>query len=124
MKHLLQKACPILPAPDVAQTLAWYRDKLGFIIGGDWGEYGIVQRDGVELHFWKCADREIAEKSSAYLRVADADGVRATMLKAAEGGRISQVEDKPWHMREFTVIDPNGNLLRFGQYGQSPRAVA
>jgi catechol 2,3-dioxygenase-like lactoylglutathione lyase family enzyme len=126
MKHLLQKACPILPAADVAATLAWYRDKLGFTIGGDHGDYGIVHRDGVELHFWKCADRDLAEQSAAYLRVADAAAVRSTMLEAAAGGRISKVEDKPWHMREFHVVDPNGNLLRFGQHaeGTSPRAVA
>ena len=24
-------------------------------------------------------------------------------------------EDRPWGMREFYVMDPNGNLLRFGQ---------
>ncbi|MFI5011844.1 MAG: bleomycin resistance protein [Hyphomicrobiales bacterium] len=124
MKHLLQKACPILPAPDVPATLAWYRDKLGFAIDGNWGDYGIVRRDGVELHFWKCADRALAEQSSAYLRAADADALRATMLKASEGGRISEIEDRTWKMREFYVWDPNGNLLRFGQYAEASRAVA
>jgi catechol 2,3-dioxygenase-like lactoylglutathione lyase family enzyme len=124
MKHLLQKACPILPASDIGATLAWYRDKLGFTIGGDWGDYGIVHRDSVELHFWKCTDRNIAEHSSAYLRVADADGARAAMLRAGEGGRISEVGDRPWKMREFYVWDPNGNLLRFGQQAESSKAVA
>jgi catechol 2,3-dioxygenase-like lactoylglutathione lyase family enzyme len=124
MKLLLQKACPILPAPDVPGTLAWYRDKLGFTIGGDWGDYGIVHRDGVELHFWKCADRAIAEQSSAYLRVADIDELRATMHTASEGGRISEVKDQPWKMREFYIWDPNGNLLRFGQYAEASKAVA
>jgi catechol 2,3-dioxygenase-like lactoylglutathione lyase family enzyme len=124
VRHLLQKACPILPAPDIGATLAWYRDKLGFTIGGDWGDYGIVHRDSVELHFWKCADRNIAEQSSAYMRVGDADAVYGTMLKAGEGGRISEVRDRPWNMREFHVWDPNGNLLRFGQYAEGSKAVA
>jgi catechol 2,3-dioxygenase-like lactoylglutathione lyase family enzyme len=124
MDHLLQKACPILPAPDVPATLAWYRDKLGFAVGGDWGDYGIVHRDSVELHFWKCADRALAEQSSAYLRVADIDKLHAEMHKASEGGRISQVEDRAWKMREFYIWDPNGNLLRFGQYAEASKAVA
>jgi catechol 2,3-dioxygenase-like lactoylglutathione lyase family enzyme len=124
MQHLLQKACPILPAADIQATLAWYADKLGFTVGGDWGDYGIVHRDSVELHFWKCEDRALAEQSSAYLRVADIDAVHAHMLKAAEGGRISQVQDRAWKMREFYVWDPNGNLLRFGQYAETAKAVA
>ena len=112
----LQKAAPVLPAPDVPATLAWYRDKLGFAIRGEWdGQYGIVERDGVELHFWKSADRALAEASGAYLRTVDADALHASMQGAADGGRISAPSDRPWGVREFEVWDPNGNLLRIGQ---------
>ena len=108
-------ACPILPARDVGMTAGWYRDKLGFRVGLHAGDYAIVQRDGIELHFWKCDDRRIAENTSAYIRVDDVDGLRPQLAKAAEGGRISPVESREWGMREFYVWDPSGNLLRFGQ---------
>ncbi len=26
------------------------------------------------------------------------------------------LEQKPWHQIEFSIIDPNGTLLTFGQY--------
>jgi hypothetical protein len=29
--------------------------------------------------------------------------------------RQDVLEDKPWGMREFAVVDPDGNLLRIGQ---------
>jgi len=29
--------------------------------------------------------------------------------------RITEVEDKPWGFRELELLDPNNNLLRFGQ---------
>jgi hypothetical protein len=29
--------------------------------------------------------------------------------------RQDVLEDKPWGMREFAIVDPNGNLLRIGQ---------
>lgn len=29
--------------------------------------------------------------------------------------RLHEIEDKPWGMREFTVIDPAGNAVRVGQ---------
>ena len=48
------------------------------------------------------------------LLVLDIDAVHAEMTGAAEGGRISEVQDREWGMREFYVWDPNGNLLRFG----------
>jgi catechol 2,3-dioxygenase-like lactoylglutathione lyase family enzyme len=113
MAHLT-KACPILPAADVAATAAWYRDKLGFELHLDHGDYAILVRDGIELHFWQCEDRNIAENSSVYLRVEDIDGMHAALSRASEGGRIAPVTDREWGMREFYVWDPNGNLLRFG----------
>jgi hypothetical protein len=27
---------------------------------------------------------------------------------------VSGIEDKPWGMREFALVDPNGNLIRVG----------
>ena len=33
----------------------------------------------------------------------------------ASAARLTAVEDKPWGMREFAVVDPNGNLLRVGR---------
>ncbi len=77
-------------------------------------DYGIVERDGIELHFWLCQDRSIAENTSAYLRVDDVDGLHASFEGAREGGRISEVADRAWGMREFYVWDPDGNLLRCG----------
>jgi hypothetical protein len=43
--------------------------------------------------------------------------------KGQAGGRVVQMpqypahslEDKPWGLREFAVVDPDGNLLRIGQ---------
>lgn len=37
-------------------------------------------------------------------------------LAAGEGlVRLHEIEDKPWGMREFTVVDPAGNAVRVGQ---------
>jgi hypothetical protein len=29
--------------------------------------------------------------------------------------RMDDLEDKPWGMREFAIVDSDGNLLRIGQ---------
>ena len=35
-------------------------------------------------------------------------------LPASGIPRMSTPRDEPWGMREFTVVDPSGNLLRIG----------
>jgi len=116
----ITRACPQLAAADIGAAAGWYRDKLGFEVRAVWPDYAIVARDEVELHFATCQDRAIAENTSAYLRVDDVDGMHAALENAHDGGRISEVADRAWGMREFYVWDPDGNLLRFG----APVAVA
>jgi catechol 2,3-dioxygenase-like lactoylglutathione lyase family enzyme len=120
----LKKACPTFSAADVIKAAEWYRDKLGFTIDELFPAQGfaIVQRDDIELHFWQCEDRKIAENTSAYFRPDDIEGVHESMLKASEGGKIADVQDRPWGMREFYVWDPDGNLLKFGVPAQTGAA--
>ena len=113
----IDSTIPILPARDIAEAVAFYA-RLGFRVMGDpWPEYALVRRDGHEIHFWRCADRAIAEAASAYLRSLDVDALHAEFAKAgiaAAGGRLGSPADKPWGMREFEVRDPSGCLLRIG----------
>ena len=106
-------AHPILPSQDLDATEMFYR-QIGFLSQGRFGSYMILRRESVELHFWLCADRKIAESSSCYLRTPDADELHRS-FGAVSGGKVTVPEDRPWGMREFYVMDPNGNLLRFGQ---------
>jgi len=114
------KACPMLPSNDLSRSVEYYVTKLGFAKRTLGATHAIVERDGVELHFWPCTDHHIAENSGAYFRVDDVEAVFSSMTQAADGGRISAPRDREWGMREFYVWDPDGNLLRFGQ----PRAQA
>ncbi len=122
----LIKACPQFPAADVRKTAEWYRDRLGFrIVRLKANEnFAIVERDGVEIHFWTCGDRHIAEHTSAYVRVDDIEGVHKLMGEASLGGTISKVAERDWGMREFYVTDPEGNLLKFGVPAGSKEGVA
>ena len=44
------RALPVLPAADIAAATAFYRDKLGFDVAFEMGDYAGVVRGGVELH--------------------------------------------------------------------------
>ncbi|MEO8089363.1 MAG: hypothetical protein ABI703_03595 [Gemmatimonadales bacterium] len=59
------------------------------------------------------------------LRVKDVDALHAECsevgLPRVGTPRLEAVEDKPWGMREFAIVDPNGTLIRVGQE-RTPKA--
>jgi RimJ/RimL family protein N-acetyltransferase/uncharacterized glyoxalase superfamily protein PhnB len=114
---------PILAVPDVQQAAEWYRDRLEFTL--DW-LYGDPPTHGaVSLGQWTTegARIQLSRTSEAisptpglalYLFVStDIDARYARYQK--RGVEIARpLDDYPWEMREFTVRDPHGYLLRFG----------
>jgi len=101
--------------------VAFYR-RLGFERGAHASDerYAILRRGPAELHFFTHEDLVPAESfAGCYLRVSDVDGVHrafaAAQLPRARNPRMDALEDKPWGLREFAVVDPDGNLLRIGQ---------
>jgi catechol 2,3-dioxygenase-like lactoylglutathione lyase family enzyme len=114
-------AFPVLPSQDIGETEAFYA-QLGFVTRGRWDELGylIIRRETIELHFFSnpALDR-FRSDHGCYLRVgniADFNALLVAMRLPAEGvPRFHPQEDKPWGMRECALVDPDGNLLRFGQ---------
>jgi catechol 2,3-dioxygenase-like lactoylglutathione lyase family enzyme len=114
-------AIPILPSRSIEATTEFYRP-LGFQGGAHEfnPEYAIFRRGAVELHFFKHGALVPAESfAGCYIRVQDVDSVykacSAVGLPSCGLPRIDRLEDKPWGLREFAVVDPDGNLLRIGQ---------
>ena len=112
---------PILPARNLDETRAFY-EKLGFIpwFGADaaWA-YEIFSRGHLVVHFFAEPGLTPAKNdSSCYWRVKDADRFYqefAALRLPSEGiPRLTAPVDQPWGMREFTLVDPSGNLVRVG----------
>lgn len=114
-------AIPTLPSRSVTDALAFYR-RLGFD-GTIWGapyRYAILRRGTLELHFFTDTDLRPTESSAGcYLRVEDVEATyrafAAADLPRAGIPRMDALDNKPWGMREFAIVDPDGNLLRIGQ---------
>ena len=119
---MIRQIAPVFFTMDIARTLAYYQDKLGFECQGTWLDppvYAIVARDGHAIHF-RCEEPPTAnpekyaeELLDAYLFVADADALYAEYV--AKGVEfVRGLGDMPWHCREFVVKDCDGRLLAFG----------
>lgn len=128
MTDLLDKShtAPKFASPDPQKTAAWYVDYLGFpkIAVFEDGNYAIVRRGQLSLHFWKCEDRKIAENTACYTEIGSIDALNALHAEIYENakrkgfapGRVEATPlDQTGHgMREFHVWDPAGNLIGFG----------
>jgi catechol 2,3-dioxygenase-like lactoylglutathione lyase family enzyme len=114
-------AIPILPSRSLPATVAFYR-RLGFsgkLLGID-DSYAILTRGDLEIHFFAHPALRPAEShAGCYIRVADVNALYQAFQSASlprQGiPRMDVITDKPWAMREFAVIDDDGNLLRVGQ---------
>lgn len=106
---------PILPSLDLDETLAFYRDRLGFpqVIHHD-TDYLILRRDHMELHFWLTDDPYVCERSAVYFRGGAIDALYDE-FRDREVEKLSHFSVRPWNMKEFYVWDPHGNLLKFGR---------
>ena len=108
----VQATVPVLASLNLAETLQFYTRHLGFAPLLEMDNYLILQRDGCELHFWPCNERHIAENTSCYVR-ANTAVLYADF--AARGLQVAPPVTQPWGMKEMVVIDPHGNLLKFGE---------
>lgn len=109
------EALPVLPSLNIAETLVFYRQQLGFAeIVYEAADYLIIRRGGMELQFWQTDDRCLCENSSVYLR---GGGIGDLYEEYRSRGveRLSSFSVRPWNMEEFHIHDPHGNLLRFGR---------
>jgi catechol 2,3-dioxygenase-like lactoylglutathione lyase family enzyme len=121
-KTLVDIAVPTLPARDMEATLAFYGG-LGFEAvyrTPDPEGYAILRLGTLELHFfrWPGLDPE-STYTGCYLRVSNVDKLYSQFAAARLPARgipsMSGIEKKFFGMREFRLIDPDGNLLRIGE---------
>lgn len=107
---------PILPAQDVRRTSAFY-ESLGFKAGYHDDRYEILRRGNLVVHLEQQNDLPPGRnRTSCYWRVADADALyqEFAALGLPPERDLTEPQDEPWGMREFTVKDPAGNLVRIG----------
>lgn len=114
---MLTALIPKLPSRDLQATLAYYVDQLGFAVNGQYPDYLIVERDGLELHFFHHPELDpLTNDGQLYIRVRDIDALyRSLVDRGVTIHPNGDLANKPWGQREFALLDPDRNLLTFGQ---------
>jgi catechol 2,3-dioxygenase-like lactoylglutathione lyase family enzyme len=106
---------PRLPVEDVEELLDFYVGSLGFELGWKWGEpttHANVCRNDVSFDLISVA-KERQGTGMAYVRMSGIDAYYAELK--AKNVQTSAVDNRPYGMRDFEVVDPCGNRIAFGQ---------
>ncbi len=111
---MIQKLIPVLPAINIQDTIMFYESKLGFR-AFDQGGYIIMKKDNTELHFFLCTDKKLCENSCCYIKVSDIECLYADLSALDIITLHGKLEDKPRGIKEFSIRDNNGNLLKFAE---------
>ena len=120
---------PIFPSSDFDRTAAFY-SVLGFAETNRFGSvYLIIEHAvGVELHFFGAGKVKTTRNDhAAYIRLTsstNSDALYASWAEAADSpefavaagkaGRLVAPSDTDYGLREFALLDNDGNLLRIG----------
>lgn len=110
---------PKLPMRDKTVTREFYQNRLAFEVYGqaDYEGYLMLRKDHVQLHFFEFKDLDPNENyGQVYIRTDDIDTLYNDFLENKTGIHPNgQLQVKPWGQKEFSILDPDNNLLTFGQ---------
>lgn len=111
--HGLRQALPELPFDDVPAAVAYYRDVLGFRINYQQDDVGVMDRDAITVLLIARTEQHRGIGSFAAY-VSDVDALYEE-LAAKHAGVLGPPVSHPWGLRDFRVIDPEGNRITFAQ---------
>ncbi len=110
---------PKLPMRNKKVTREFYANMLGFHEYGsaDFEGYLMMEKDQIQIHFFEFNALDPKENyGQVYIRTNTIDAFYQTLLdKKTRIHPNGPLETKPWGQREFSVLDPDNNLLTFGQ---------
>ena len=108
------QGAPLLTVPDVAATAAFYRTVLGFKTdpGAESPDYCVVWRDNAAVHLTSGELAAIGVR--IFFWVKDVNTLYADVI--SHGGEIDvPIDTRRYGIRDFSIRDPNGVSLVFGQ---------
>lgn len=116
---MITQITPKLPMRNKAITQYFYVQGLGFKEFGNavYDHYLMVEKDNCQIHFFLFTDLDPdLNYGQIYLRTDNIDELYKEILnKKLKIHPNGPLEAKPWGQKEFSMLDPDKNLLTFGQ---------
>ena len=113
---IFNSAIPVLPVLDIDAAVAFYTSVLGFTSGYiDAGSYAVLMRDAIELHVWHTDEQILPDNSSCRFNVSNVEALYSLCQEYKVVHPNGHLIVQPWGLKEFSIVDPFGNLIRFAE---------
>jgi hypothetical protein len=116
---MLTDVNPKLPMRNKTVTKDYYINKLGFEEFGnaDYEGYLMIHKDKIQIHFFEFKELDPKENyGQVYIRTDNIDQLYQSMLNRKLNIHPNgHLQIKPWGQKEFAILDPDNNLLTYGQ---------
>jgi catechol 2,3-dioxygenase-like lactoylglutathione lyase family enzyme len=118
-------AAPVLCVRDLDRSVDFY-GRIGFSLTARYDTYALLACECVQIHLRLDRAIDPAENPcGAYFYLEEVDAF-AEEMREADVPLLEPPSDRFWYMRECSISDPDGNLLRFGEHlrdSRHPRAT-
>lgn len=110
----LHRTIPVLPSTDLARSVEFWAERLGFAMSFRFADSAGVIRDDVEVHFRRWKDQGAPAEGECRIEVDDLTAVQRELV--AQGIAAPEAaRGEP--LLELTVQDPDGNRITFAGGG-------
>jgi hypothetical protein len=110
---------PKLPMREKSLTKQFYLTQLGFkdIGSAAFENYLLIKKDAVEIQFFEFKELDPKENyGQVYIRTNNIEALYQSLLdNNNEIHPAGHLQTRSWGQKEFTMLDPDNNLLTFGE---------
>jgi catechol 2,3-dioxygenase-like lactoylglutathione lyase family enzyme len=114
---MMTGAATMFTVSDMTKSVEYYSNALGFAVTFQYGNpifYTCLCRDEVALHLLSAQEsKRLPGNGAVCVFVHDVDSLH-TELTARGAKVVKPPQDYDYGMRDFDVLDPDGNQLTFG----------
>ena len=107
-----------VPSKDFELSKRFYQD-IGFTKASDSSGVAYFLHDEASFLLQDFYVEDLANNLMMHLLVEDVDAwwnqIREADIAGKYGVKITEVQQQPWRMRDFVLIDPSGVMWRIGQ---------
>jgi hypothetical protein len=107
-----------VPAKDFELSKQFYQD-VGFVLASNTDGIAYFHHENVSFLLQNFYVKELAENLMMHLLVESVDSwwtaIRDAKIAKKYGVKVTLVEQRPWRMRDFVLIDPSGVLWRIAE---------
>lgn len=102
---------PMIPSFNIKETVYFFKDILGFSSVMDTENYGILQKDNLNIHILP-AGKDIGQMEF-YLEVDDIEELWSLIINKVKGLRVREPFNREYGMREMHIEVPQTKTLLF-----------